>query len=131
MPTQVNVYHMHRDGPTDAPIEVILGCDTQSAFDFIAKTLRGQTPEVRYEHVAKVDVSELTNAEPWVLLDRAFERTNNINMSWTWNRDVVALTNRARSTSVGDVMVLNGEVYAVQGCGFGLIAGITEGEFKS
>jgi len=51
-------------------------------------------------------------------LERAFERTNTIERVWTENEDVTPMTERPRSTSVGDAMVKDGVVFQVAGIGF-------------
>lgn len=50
-----------------------------------------------YQEVAVVDTLDL---------DRAYELTNNINRSWTENDGLTAFRKEARSTSIGDIMVL-------------------------
>ena len=55
-------------------------------------------------------------------LDKAYELTNNISSSWTENENVRSLKgSRVRSTSVGDVMELNGVFYIVASIGFSKI----------
>lgn len=51
----------------------------------------------RYQEMAVVDTTDL---------DRAYELTNNINRSWTENDGLTAFRKEARSTSIGDIMVL-------------------------
>lgn len=52
------------------------------------------------------------------LLGFAFERTNHIDCPWFEN-DTVTVIERSRSTSVGDVMVVNGDArFLVAGTGF-------------
>ena len=54
-------------------------------------------------------------------LERAFNKTNindkDADKSWYDNEDVI-VPDPVRSTSVGDLMVINKNVYAVAGCGF-------------
>tara|TARA_Y100000310_G_scaffold287446_1_gene312370 strand:+ start:114 stop:725 length:612 start_codon:yes stop_codon:yes gene_type:complete len=58
----------------------------------------------------------------WVItehLEHAWQQTNHISGPWQENEDVRALTDRARSSSVGDVFVLpGGKAMRVAGCGF-------------
>ena len=51
-------------------------------------------------------------------LEQAFELTNHIDKDWQSNKEVSALTNKARSTSVGDLCVKNEEVFVVISIGF-------------
>lgn len=51
-------------------------------------------------------------------LELAFEKTNHINKSWQENKDVHALTGKARSTSVGDLFIKDNEVFLVSSIGF-------------
>ena len=51
-------------------------------------------------------------------LEVAYELTNNINASWTTNDKVATHLTRCRSTSVGDFMKHNDDVYVVAAFGF-------------
>lgn len=51
-------------------------------------------------------------------LEQAFELTNHIDKDWQSNKLVTALTEKARSTSVGDLCVRNEEVFVVSSIGF-------------
>lgn len=51
-------------------------------------------------------------------LDVAFEKTNHIDKSWQENEEVNAVVSKARSTSVGDLMVRDEEVFVVSSIGF-------------
>lgn len=51
-------------------------------------------------------------------LEEAFELTNHIDSSWQENKGVKAFTDRARSTSVGDLCVRGDEVFVVSAIGF-------------
>jgi len=44
-------------------------------------------------------------------LDEAFESTQNIDYSWTLNKNITAKKQPCRSTSVGDVIVRNGKPF--------------------
>lgn len=50
-------------------------------------------------------------------LDEAYRLTNHIDKLWWENEGVVALR-ESRSTSIGDVLDLNGKFYVVDRCGF-------------
>tara|TARA_Y100000310_G_C20644764_1_gene795948 strand:- start:587 stop:907 length:321 start_codon:yes stop_codon:yes gene_type:complete len=52
-------------------------------------------------------------------MDRAFEATNHIDHPWQENKDVCPFFAKARSTSVGDVLLLqDGRAMRVAGIGF-------------
>lgn len=48
----------------------------------------------------------------------AFELTNHIDSQWQKNKEVSAFTEKARSTSVGDLCVKNDQVFVVSPIGF-------------
>jgi hypothetical protein len=76
----------------------------------IARFAAQQILAKAYSRVAVVETTDL---------DRAYELTNNINQAWTQNAGVVAVSEKARSTSVGDVMIdSHGIPHVVAGCGF-------------
>lgn len=54
-------------------------------------------------------------------LEQAFERTNTIDRPWTQNQGVTVLSQRARSTSPGDVMVKDGVARYVASIGFEVV----------
>ena len=62
-----------------------------------------------FQKVAEVDADNLADA---------FELTNTIHDVWWKNSGVTAVVSPCRSTSVGDVIVMNGQAYRVAGCGF-------------
>ncbi|SVE48699.1 uncharacterized protein METZ01_LOCUS501553 [marine metagenome] len=73
------------------------------------------------EVVAKVLVDDL---EGNAALEYAFRSTNNIEDSWIKNENVEYLgedPDGARSTSVGDLLLLNGDLYEVKKYGFSLV----------
>lgn len=51
-------------------------------------------------------------------LEWAFMKTNHIDSRWWYNMDVNCFDFKARSTSIGDVMELNGKFYVVAKVGF-------------
>ena len=61
-----------------------------------------------YELVAEVDTDDL---------DIAFERTNTINRPW-WENDRVKPLKQTRSTSVGDVVEVNGKYHLCEMAGW-------------
>jgi hypothetical protein len=68
-----------------------------------------------YERAAIVVVPEGADSHN---LEIAFEKTQNIDDSWTKNETVIALTDRPRSSMMGDVMVVNGKPFVVSMIGF-------------
>lgn len=72
-----------------------------------------------YEKVATVEFEK--NDDVSEALSHAYERTQNLEFPWSDNSDVICDTNRGRSSSVGDVMVIDNKAYAVRNMGFGEI----------
>ncbi len=69
-------------------------------------------------HVAKVDVKDKTRDEALVFV---FQLTNHIDSDWTENIGVVWVTpeiDKVRSTSVGDVVGLDGKNYLCEHVGW-------------
>lgn len=62
----------------------------------------GTDPCLVFTHVADVQVDP--DKDVYEKLDICFEKTNHIDRSWTQNENVRPLVQRARSTSVGDVI---------------------------
>jgi hypothetical protein len=82
------------------------------------------------EVVAKVWVDDLTDE---AALEYAFRSTQNIEESWIKNENVHYLgldLDGSRSTSVGDLMLFNGDIYRVEKYGFGLVENIASRGFK-
>lgn len=50
--------------------------------------------------------------------EKAFELTNHIDHDWTENEEVTPLVSKPRSTSVGDVMEIDGKFFIVKSHGF-------------
>jgi len=59
-------------------------------------------------------VAEITSDDK----EKAFELTNHIDHDWTENEGVTPLVSKPRSTSVGDVMEIEGKFFIVDSCGF-------------
>lgn len=75
--------------------------------DFMARQPAG----TKYAHVADVDTDDL---------EVAFEKTNSIDAAW-WTNKGVSKTfpgKGARSTSVGDLAILNGVTYRCEALGW-------------
>jgi hypothetical protein len=52
-------------------------------------------------------------------LEEIFELTNHINHSWTQNKKVTVVTrNSVRSTSVGDLVLINGKYFVCEATGW-------------
>lgn len=63
----------------------------------------------QYELVALVDTDDL---------DLAYQLTNHIDQPWTQNSGVTALTDRPRSTMIGDIIINSDGAFVVAGVGF-------------
>jgi hypothetical protein len=61
-----------------------------------------------YTLVAIVDTDDL---------NKAYELTNHIDSDWYYNKGVTGIR-RTRSTSVGDMMILDNKIYIVERMGF-------------
>jgi hypothetical protein len=72
---------------------------------------RGPFVPMDFEMVAEVEAADL---------EQVFEKTNHIDRPWQKNEGVFALTDCARSTSVGDVVVdpEAAKAWVVDFCGF-------------
>lgn len=68
-----------------------------------------QFVEKEFRAVAEVETTDL---------EEAFKLTNTIEAYWWENKGVKALVKETRSTSIGDVMELVGEFFAVDRIGF-------------
>jgi hypothetical protein len=80
---------------------------------FVEYTLKG--PQALKDTTVRL-VAEVATFD----LDRAFERTNHIDHSWTENPGVRVINKNGavRSTSVGDVMIDGDKCYVVESAGF-------------
>jgi hypothetical protein len=78
------------------------------------------TVEGRENLIKKFEASRLIAEVDTDDLEVAFEKTNNINCPWIDNPEVKVAegVNRVRSTSVGDFVVLNDDIYIVDAIGF-------------
>lgn len=113
---KVGIYHLVfacRNG--EFPDRVCL--DAQSGFnadrqDFAIRTIWDRAPAAgfaNYNLVAVVDVDDL---------EKAFEVTNHIDHDWTKNPHIIMCCGSARSSSVGDVFVVDGVRHVVASSGF-------------
>lgn len=53
-------------------------------------------------------------------LEEAYKLTNHLDKEW-WKNEEVTMISQSRSTSVGDIIEMDGMFYAVDICGFKLI----------
>lgn len=81
--------------------------------DTIRAIYAGDVNGLNYEKVADVDTDEL---------EYAFERTNSIDYYWGENEDVKENGSQHRSTSTGDLMLINSKFFVVADFGFAEIA---------
>lgn len=87
----------------------------QLAFSRNVDRLAEAFAQGRYTYVADVVVEP---AETTAMLDVAYERTNSIDDHWSKNEGVTMHVQHARSTSVADVIVIDGAAHVVCGVGF-------------
>jgi hypothetical protein len=66
-------------------------------------------PHPNYAMVAEVEASNL---------EEVFELTNHIDHDWTTNRSVKVIGDKHRSTSVGDIVEVNGHFWLCENCGW-------------
>lgn len=108
----VSVYYLE-------PSDDMLDDETARSVRFNANedAIRDAVAKGLYKLAAKVfDINSSFQVEQ--MLDKAYISTNSIHQSWTENANVKCITERPRSCSVGDVMELNGDFYAVSPVGF-------------
>lgn len=77
----------------------------------------GIWPE-EFTAVARVDVGDLTDGQA---LGLVFERTNHIDCAWWENPGVERIGPETRSTSVGDVVVLDGQAWSCRSAGWAML----------
>lgn len=75
----------------------------------------------RFTLVAELGIRDTVSPED--ALDIAFEYTNSIDRHWSENKGVRAIGEKTRSTSVGDVVEVDGSKFVVAGIGFKPIGG--------
>ncbi len=83
--------------------------------------LKEQTFPKGFTHVADVEIPDLASSKESQIANLqafAFQSTNHIQDSWTTNDSVFSITQNPRSTSVGDVIEIEGKYYEVASCGF-------------
>ena len=77
-----------------------------------------------FEHVATLKPDE--GFELFDALEGAFFLTNHMDQPWSQNEGVEAVKLNARSTSVGDVIVVDDAAYVVDRVGFKLIEEVSQ-----
>ena len=108
---QVKIYHAPWDEmDRDERWNVMRG----DVFDVRQTFLAG-----RYNIAATLEIVRKTIPE---VLEIAFEKTNHINYHWWENEEVINHVLGSRSTSVGDVAVVNGDAYLCARAGWQKIA---------
>jgi len=72
----------------------------------------------QYEHIA--NVSQTSSGTLTSILDQVYRDTNSIETSWFENDNVRLMQegSRYRSTSVGDIFIINDDKYMVDSVGF-------------
>lgn len=77
-------------------------------------------PMSDYKEVAEVDCTQDIAVDVLILLDYAYNCSQNITTNWMKNSGVKPLNGieKARSTSTGDILELNGEKYRCEWVGW-------------
>jgi hypothetical protein len=121
--TFVEVWHFDA-WPGGAPVARIANSAVRSSPFFAdmrecQQILAGHHPEYRYKLVALVGVLfGATSFETDDALEKAWELTNSIDRPWQQNLGVVPFGSPNRSSSMGDMLVLNGQRYLCVAIGF-------------
>lgn len=106
----IEVYHHNRD---TIEFHSNLYCQvTLSPTESVVKSL---TDLNLYERAGVVIVPKGESSQS---LEKAFERTQTIDDSWTINAEVIPMSEAQRSSMVGDVMLVNGKPFVVAMMGF-------------
>lgn len=106
----IEVYHHNRD-----TIEFHSNLYCQVTISPTESVVKSLTDLNLYERAGVVIVPK---GEPSQSLEKAFERTQTIDDSWTGNADVIPMSDAQRSSMVGDVMLVNGKPFVVAMMGF-------------
>jgi hypothetical protein len=102
----MDIYHFDMEKASDTERrEFLLAFRAQDVLEVIQKAIS----QGLYQKVAHVNTQDL---------EKAFHLTNQIDSNWTENKEVTALTQHNRSSSVGDIFVLNNEAHFIQSIGF-------------
>ena len=113
---KVDVYHC------DIEALVNKGMDTLQVMVFGKEEAIAASDKVgAYNHAGTVYVDD--NSTTMEALSAAYEKTQNVEAPWQDNEGVDCHVRRARSSMVGDVMIIDNKAYAVKSIGF---AGIKE-----
>ncbi len=95
-----NVYHLEYDNPS-----VYLEVKFSPTEEKIKEALQNNM----YKKVAEVDSNDL---------EQVFELTNSIDRYWGENKGVKLIIQENRSTSVGDIVEMDGKVHVVASLGY-------------
>ena len=98
----ITVYHANRSITRDS---LCFGLGQIFTADDVRKNIKLGN----YDKVAEVDTFDL---------DVAYRLTNHIHESWTENEGVTAIAEKVRSTSIGDILEVDGKRYVVDRVGF-------------
>lgn len=112
---------LNRVGWDGAP-RFTMHADITCGMENAAQAAAAAFSEGFYKHVANVPAVYPTAEQS---LETAFEVTNSIHFPWFENPQIEVLVDKARSTSVGDLMEHEGALYMVSPVGFTKLEGIT------
>lgn len=103
----ITVYHV--DFNTVEKIDLTLNLYHKLTYRPTIENIQEGIEKGCYLKVAEVNTTNL---------DSAYELTNNIDSPWDQNFGVTPVKNGNRSTSIGDLMLCNNELYVVDRMGF-------------
>lgn len=109
----IHVFHIARQSDSDGYLFLIGGTTLVRQAEAV---LAGQDRERFYKLVATVAV--VPAPEPIPMLEQAWALTNSFNDHWSRNSGVREHGARNRSTSVGDIMLLDGHWWVAASFGF-------------
>lgn len=102
----MDIYHCDMEQLSDEQrLKVLLDFRHEVEPNFVESLIN----QGMYQKVALVETKDL---------DKAFELTNHIDQDWTENKGVTPLKLMNRSSSVGDIFVLDNEAYIIKSLGF-------------
>ena len=83
-------------------------------FGFVSPEHPNPVWPMDYRHVADVEVGDYKTQCP----ENAFRLTNHIDTDWFFNKEIVWFMPQSRSTSVGDIVEIDGMYWRVENVGF-------------
>lgn len=112
---KINIHQLNWNKIDDREMRLTITCDGNIGTMFKALI------EGKYDHVAVVTTSRTDDIEGQ--LEVAYMKTQNLESKWIDNLDVevteaVREKGGCKSSSVGDVFEIDGQFFAVAGCGF-------------